>query len=93
MTLDGVEFLRRFLLHILPKGFVKIRNYGILSNRVKNKKLNIIRKIVGGQLPTSKLKGLNMSDIMMVLYGINLKECPACSSPRYKAYNSYHRRE
>ena len=33
MTLDGVEFLRRFAMHILPKGFVKVRYYGIMSNR------------------------------------------------------------
>jgi hypothetical protein len=93
MTLDGVEFLRRFLMHILPKGFVKIRNYGILSNRMKNKKLNIIRKLIGGQIFTSKLKGLKMAEVMMKLYGINLKTCPACNSSRYVTQNSYHRRE
>lgn len=93
MTLDGVEFLRRFLMHILPKGFVKIRNYGILSNRTKNKKLSIIRKLIGGQIFTSKLKGLNMAEVMMELYGINLKTCPACNSSSYITQNSYHRRE
>jgi hypothetical protein len=32
MTLDAIEFLRRFLQHVLPKGFVKIRHYGLLAN-------------------------------------------------------------
>ena len=35
MTLDAVEFLRRFFLHVLPKGFVRIRRYGLLSNRFR----------------------------------------------------------
>jgi hypothetical protein len=33
MTLDGVEFLRRFLLHVLPTGFVRVRYFGFLANR------------------------------------------------------------
>jgi hypothetical protein len=39
MTLDAVEFIRRFLLHILPKGFVRIRQYGFLANRARGDKL------------------------------------------------------
>ena len=42
LTLDGVEFVRRFLMHILPKGFVKIRHYGLLANRNKKTKLKLI---------------------------------------------------
>jgi hypothetical protein len=37
MTLDAVEFLRRFFLHVLPRGFVRIRHYGLLSNRFRNR--------------------------------------------------------
>lgn len=93
MTLEGVEFLRRFLMHVLPKGFVKIRNYGILSNRTKNIKLSLIRKLIGGQTFTSKFKGLKTAEVMMILYGVNLSRCPACNSERYVTKNSYHRRE
>ncbi|MDD4730188.1 MAG: IS91 family transposase [Dysgonamonadaceae bacterium] len=92
MTLDGVEFLRRFLMHVLPKGFVKIRNFGILSNRTKNAKLNQIRKILGEIPFVSKLKGLTMAEVIMELYGVNLRLCPACNSPDYVSMNSYHRR-
>ena len=39
MTLDASEFLRRFLLHVLPSGFVRIRHYGFLSNRLRHEKV------------------------------------------------------
>jgi hypothetical protein len=45
MSLDASEFIRRFLLHILPDGFMKIRHYGILSNRNRNSKLRQCNKI------------------------------------------------
>ena len=44
MTLDAAEFIRRFALHILPKGFVRIRHYGILSSKLKVTALPAIRK-------------------------------------------------
>jgi hypothetical protein len=55
MRLDPVEFLRRFLLHALPKGFVRIRRYGILSNCQRQERLARCRELLGpGEgLPTS----------------------------------------
>jgi len=47
MTLDGVEFLRRFLLHLLPKAFVRIRHYGLLANRNRKSKLAACRSLLG----------------------------------------------
>jgi len=46
MTLDAVEFIRRFLLHILPSGFVKIRHFGLLSNRRRAAALNNCRALL-----------------------------------------------
>jgi hypothetical protein len=46
MTLDAEHFLRRFLLHVLPKGFVRIRHYGFLSNRCRDEKLQVIRALL-----------------------------------------------
>ena len=43
MTLDAVEFLRRFFRHVLPKGFVRIRRYGPLSNRFRKQPLPLAR--------------------------------------------------
>lgn len=47
MTLDGLEFMRRFLLHVLPRGFVKIRHYGFLGNRMRKQKLAQARELLG----------------------------------------------
>ena len=46
MTLDAVEFLRRFLLHILPTGFQRIRHYGLLAHRVRQAKLVVCRRLL-----------------------------------------------
>ena len=47
MKLDGVEFLRRFLLHVLPKAFVRIRHFGLLANRVRNTNLAACHSLLG----------------------------------------------
>ena len=46
MTLAPAEFIRRFLMHVLPKGLMRIRHYGLLSNRCRKNALQIIRKIL-----------------------------------------------
>lgn len=50
MTLDAVEFIRRFLLHALPKGFQRIRHFGFLANRVRAEKLRLCRKLLADTL-------------------------------------------
>jgi hypothetical protein len=47
LTLDAVEFLRRFLLHVLPKGFTRIRHYGLLANRIRAARLGRCRYLLG----------------------------------------------
>ncbi len=47
MRLEGTEFLRRFLMHVLPRGFVRIRHYGILANRHRNENLTLCRRLLG----------------------------------------------
>lgn len=51
MTLKGVEFIRRFLLHVLPTGFVRVRHYGFLANRACQK-LALCRALLAGETPT-----------------------------------------
>ena len=46
MTLDAIEFLRRFFLHILPKGFVRIRHFGFLANRFRTDRLALCRQLL-----------------------------------------------
>jgi len=53
MTLDAVEFIRRFLLHVLPSGMVRIRQFGFLANRVRQPKLEQCRALIAAQLPPS----------------------------------------
>ena len=80
MTLHPLEFLRRFTMHILPKGFIKIRNYGILSNRSKKVKINICRNILKGTYPKSELDGLNGAEIILKLFGVDVFKCDKCGS-------------
>src|ERR1700693_2889510 len=51
MTLDAVEFIRRFLLHLLPSGFVRIRQFGFLANRVREEKLEQRRALLAISQP------------------------------------------
>jgi hypothetical protein len=58
MTLDAVEFIRRFLLHILPSGFVKIRHFGFLANRNRSVRLGLCRKLLRAPMPSVPPAGL-----------------------------------
>jgi hypothetical protein len=49
MQLEAVEFIRRFLLHVVPKGFVRIRHYGLLANRHREEKLALSRQLLGSE--------------------------------------------
>jgi hypothetical protein len=51
MSLSAVEFLRRFLMHVLPKGFVRIRHYGFLANRSRKAKLARCRELLDARVP------------------------------------------
>ncbi len=91
MTLDAVEFIRRFLLHILPDKFVKIRYYGFMSNSQRKGKLDKIRNILGYRITKivaapSEVK----SDAEVVEYDISRSKeekswiCPCCSEVMIK---------
>jgi hypothetical protein len=71
-------------MHILPKGFVKIRYYGILSNRSKKVKLTICRNIIKRNYPNPVLEGLTAAQIIFLLYGVDVYKCPKCSSRNLK---------
>jgi len=53
MTLTAQEFLRRFMMHVLPRGFVRIRSFGFLSNRVREKQLALCRQLLHALEPDS----------------------------------------
>jgi hypothetical protein len=60
MALDAVEFIRRFLLHILPAGFIKIRHFGFLANRNRSVRLDLCRKLLKSPAPAETPYGLLM---------------------------------
>jgi len=78
VTLNGVEFIRRFLMHILPRGFVKIRHYGLPANRNKKTKLKLCRKLTCSPAYKPKFEGLNTIEILCTLLGKDVTVCPAC---------------
>lgn len=93
MTLEPSEFIRRFLMHILPKGFVKIRYYGILSNRSKKTKLKICRNFIKRNYPKPLLEGLTTTQILLTLFGVDIHKCPHCSKRNFKMAKSIPQRE
>jgi len=57
VSLDGKEFIRRFLMHVLPKGFVKVRYYGLLASRNRKTKLELCRKLTRSKSYKPKYEG------------------------------------
>ena len=82
MTLDAVEFLRRFLLHILPKGFQRIRHYGLLANRHRKQLLDLCRSHlpVDSVLPARDDPTANTAPTTTVAIS-KTKCCPRCGAP------------
>ena len=78
LTLSGVEFIRRFLMHVPPKRFVRIRHYGLLCSRTKNQNLTLCRNLLGCRKYLSELRGREMPEILEHLYGIRVCVCKAC---------------
>ncbi len=82
MRLHVKEFMRRFLSHVLPKGFVRIRHYGLLGNRNKKQKLAIIRQIHGMTSSTTTAVKEVWKDLLYRLTGIEADRCPKCKLGR-----------
>jgi hypothetical protein len=80
MTLATDEFIRRFLLHVLPEGFQRIRYYGFLANRHREQKLARCRQLLAMPQPeaTDKAAVQDYRDQYQKLTGASLTECPAC---------------
>jgi hypothetical protein len=77
MTLEAHEFIRRFLLHVLPRGFVRIRRFGILANRKRSTKLAQARELLGATPPTLG-EPLDWERLYTKLTGKSIKNCRKC---------------
>lgn len=78
MFLKANEFIRRFLLHALPKKFMRIRHSGFLANRCKKKDLSKCRKILGQDNIPDNLSNKSVKELMFELTGKDICTCPFC---------------
>jgi len=78
MPLKANEFIRRFLLHALPKKLMRIRHSGFLANRCKKKDLLKCRKILEQDNIPEKLSNKSVKELMLELTGQDISICPFC---------------
>ena len=78
ITIKAVEFIRRFLLHALPEGFVRIRHFGFLTNRSKRVNLATLRRLFGLSPQSHEAVEQTLQEMMWMLTGIDLTICPHC---------------
>ena len=80
MTLDADAFIRRFLLHVLPRGFMRLRHYGFLANRHKARTLRRCRELLGQPATPSPRHPPSVVQWMQEVTGIDLTQCPHCGA-------------
>ena len=78
VTLEHIEFIRRFLMHVLPSGFQKIRYYGFLNNRMKKQNLKTIFKQQGHQKFRQLYEGMSMAELLKAVWDYDITICPEC---------------
>jgi hypothetical protein len=78
IRLSNEEFIRRYLMHVLPPGFQKIRYYGFLNNRMKSKNLKLIFRIQGGQKFKSRYVDMTMAELLKAVWKVDIRTCPNC---------------
>ncbi len=80
MTLPADEFIRRFLLHVLPNGFMRIRHFGFLANVSKKHSIPLIRQCLGQSPRLAERTELSTREMMIRLTGIDIFRCPRCQT-------------
>ena len=78
LTLDGVEFVRRFLMHVPPRRFVRIRHYGLLSNQKKRRLIPLCRNLIGCREFLRRFRKDDKVRAIRILYKIDVTKCPMC---------------
>jgi hypothetical protein len=77
MTVTANEFIRRFMLHVLPSGFHKIRHYGILASRDKSARIALCKELTNTQFQAEPLPR-NSFEILREMFGDDFNLCPCC---------------
>jgi len=93
MELDTLEFSRRFLQHILPSGFYKIRYYGILATVNITTKREQSIALIGETMWLSQLEGLNAYEVLRLLTGKDPARCPICKEGFMRRYKNLIQKE
>ena len=83
MTLAASEFIRRFLLHVLPRGFTRLRHYGVLGNRGRAQKLALCRALLAQPAPEPREPETPQA-MMLRLTGIDITVCRRCGRARLR---------
>jgi hypothetical protein len=79
MRVSGTEFLRRFLLHVLPAGFMRVRHYGLLANRTRRRKLARCHELLGVATPLDEpAVEESLAERILRLTGVDILRCPFC---------------
>jgi hypothetical protein len=78
LVLDAHEFIRRFLLHLLPEGFMRIRHFGLLANRSKKHLLPRCRKLLDLDPALPHRPWESAKDLLLKITGVDLSRCPCC---------------
>ena len=78
MVLDAHEFIRRFLLHVLPDGFMRIRHFGLLANRSKRQLLTRCRQLLDLDPALPHGPAQSAKDVLLKITGVDLSRCPCC---------------
>ena len=88
MSIESFEFIRRFLLHILPDQFFRIRYYGILSARNRKTKLLRCKELLGEDIKETEEQSSSWQELFEKLTGIDPTLCPHCKKGRLKFYKT-----
>ena len=78
LAVSGEEFIRRFLLHVLPRGFTKIRYFGFLAHANKNSCIPLIRALIDSLAAYAQKLVESVQEMMLRLTGVNIGCCPKC---------------
>ena len=78
ITVKAEEFIRRFLLHILPGGFMKIRYFGFLANTNKKTSIPLLRQLINPDAEVAEKIMETVEEMMLRLTGTDLSVCPEC---------------
>jgi hypothetical protein len=82
MALAAEEFIRRFLLHVAPERFVRVRHFGLLANRTRTAKLDRCRELLDHRPQPRLMTPESVQGLMLRLTGLDIERCPVCGQGR-----------